>query len=95
MCVGVCDIKSEHRQKNIMFQTSVSLMPCCIKPGFPISIFLVGGALLSPLGGAPGVIGGGEQSTSACVNIAESTIALHTVVPLPITFPEEKRKNPS
>ena len=42
-----------------------------------------------------GGIGGWDQSTSAHVNILESTIVLHTLVPLSLTFAKEKMKTPS
>ena len=46
-------------------------------------------------GGASGGGGMGGQSASAHVNILESTIVLHTLVPLSLTFAEEKMKTPS
>ena len=58
--------------------------------GFPISILLVEGALPPSLGAAPGVGDGGKHSISVHVNIPASTLALHTAVPLSLTFNEEK-----
>ena len=57
--------------------------------GFPISILVLGGALPPPLSS------GGEQSVSAYVNILTSAIALHTLLPLSLTFSEEKGDTPS
>ena len=71
--------------------------------GFPISILMVGEALPSPLGGAPVIgdwgnqqlVGGGECSIAAHVNIPAFAIALHTPAPLYATFIEEKGDTPS
>ena len=53
VCVCVFDIKLEYQQKiQFMCQTSVSSTTCCIKPGFPISIFVVGGSTSLPIGGS-------------------------------------------
>ena len=61
---------------------------------FPISIFVVGEALLFPLGGAPDagdVATSGGAVISVHFNIPESKIAWHILVPPSSTFSEDEK----